>query len=142
MDIKDIDFNRKYTGYLWMSNKDKPLVLAEPGTVSSALFETKNPFVAEGLLYDSGNDVSISIRYADGKYFITRYENARGADDDPLADDVEYFSVRMAPELKMKFRRRWKLEPDPNCEDMEAPSVESEAFIGFTAEEVSEHEHD
>ena len=141
MDNKKIDFSRKYTGYLWMSDSANPMVLTEPGTVSSALFEKMNPFVAEGQLYDSENDVSVSIRYADGKYFINCYENAKGADDD-LTEDVEYCSVRMAPGLKLKFRRRWKLEQDPNCEDMEAPSVESEVFIGFTAEEEGWHEHD
>lgn len=141
MDIKKIDFTRKYTGYLWMSNSAEPLVLATPGTVDSALFEKNNPFVAEGQLYDSESDVSVSIRYADGRYYTVRYENARGADDDPLTDDVVYCNVRMAPELKLKFRRRWKLVEDANCEDMKAPSIEREVFIGFTTDESgADHE--
>ena len=76
MDIKDIDFSRKYTGYLWLSNAAKPIALTEPGIVDKSLFEKKNPFVAEAQLYDSEGDVSVSIRYADGRYYAAIHKAA------------------------------------------------------------------
>lgn len=131
---EDIDFDRKYTGYLWMSNSAEPIVLAEPGFVERALFETVNPFVSEGQLYDSGKDISLSIRYADGEYFIVRYENAGGSADAGASEDVVYAGVRMTHDgksLLLRFRRYWRLEPDDACLGMKAPSVDREVFLGF-----------
>ena len=131
---EDIDFGRKYTGYLWMSNSAEPAVLAEPGFVDRALFERRNPFVAGGQLYDSDNAVSLSIRYADGEYFIVRYENASGPADAGDCDDVVYAGVRMTHDgksLLLRFRRYWRLEPDDACLGMKAPSVDREVFLGF-----------
>ena len=127
---EDIDFSRKSTGYLWMSNADSPKVLAEPSTVDRALFEKKNPFIAEGQLYDEENDVSISISCADGEYFIVRYENASVAAADEKADEpVDYYAVRM-PE-RLRFKRFWKLKEDKNCDGMPAPCLDREVFLGF-----------
>ncbi len=127
---EDVDFSRKYTGYLWMSNADSPKVLAEPRAVDGALFENRNPFIAEGQLYDSEKDVSISIRYADGEYFIVRFEKASAAASDEKADDpIDYYAVRMPGRLR--FRRFWKLKADKNCDGMPAPCLDREVFIGF-----------
>lgn len=93
MDIKDIDFSRKYTGYLWLSNAAKPIALTEPGIVDKSLFEKKNPFVAEAQLYDSEGDVSVSIRYADGRYYAAIHKAASITGDS--ADEVVYPGVRM-----------------------------------------------
>lgn len=142
IETKDIDFSRKYTGYLWLSNAAAPIVLTEPGTVDSAVFKTRNPFVAEGQLYDSENDVSISIRYADGGYFIVRYEGASGSAGNGRADNVVYCSERMVhgETIGLRFRRFWKLKEDEACLHMKSLSVEKEVFIGFTP--VSGADHD
>ena len=131
MDIKDIDFSRKYTGYLWLSNAAKPIALTEPGIVDKSLFEKKNPFVAEAQLYDSEGDVSVSIRYADGRYYAAIHKAASITGDS--ADEVVYPGVRMGEgsPLGLRFRRVWGLRKDDACLGMEAPFVESEAFIGF-----------
>ena len=127
---EDIDFSRKYTGYLWMSNADSPKILAEPSTVDRARFEKRNPFIAEGQLYDAEKDVSISIRYVDGEYFIARYEDASVPATDEKADDpVDYYAVRMPG--KLRFRRFWKLKEDENCDRMPAPCLAREVFLGF-----------
>lgn len=131
---EDIDFSREYIGYLWLSNSAEPIAHIKPGIFDGSLFGRRNPFVAEGQLYDSEADTSISIRYTDGKYLIVRFENARGQDGDPMCEDVGYCSVRMELGPKLLFRRRWKLEADSNCLGMEAPSIDREVFIGFTYE--------
>ena len=77
--IKNIDFSLSYEGYLWMSNETHPRVFGPDSKVDSHLFDTKNPFVVEGYLFNKQTGISISIKYIDGRYYI--YHNEIVASD-------------------------------------------------------------
>ena len=65
--------NAKYEGYLWQSDQSKPRIIGEGEPLSLTLTDGENPFVVEGLLWNSEENTSIQIRYVDGNYFVTTY---------------------------------------------------------------------
>ena len=75
--------NARYQGYLWYSDQRQPEVyLGKTSVAELILDESKNPFIIEGNLYDAERQLSISIRFVDGKYIVTRYDlNTTSADE-------------------------------------------------------------
>lgn len=119
----------RYEGYLWKSDQSKPKVLEGTEETSFCLTDGENPFVTEGLLWDSENKVSITIRYVDGHYFVAQHT----IEDSPeyQTTEVSYLSHRLPGVKKLKFLRLWKKEQDPLCEDMEALQFKANVFVGF-----------
>ena len=52
-----------------MSDATHPVVYNPARPIDITLDENDNPFVIEGELYDASKGESITIRYADGKYY-------------------------------------------------------------------------
>jgi CRISPR type III-associated protein (TIGR04423 family) len=79
---------KQYVGYLWNSNEDFPTIINDDNQNISL---DQHPFVVEGNLYYKSNDgneeISISIRFRDGQYFI--YE----------------FDLTLAHQMKVKIER-------------------------------------
>lgn len=127
MDYKDINFEAKYDGYIWMSEKKTPDVLVNQ-TLDRCCFEKGNPFVIEGQLYDSVNRKSLSIKYVDGKYYILSFD----VEDKDFNSNYEktYVSNRMGGRM-LRFVQHWKDEADEFCEDMESYRPSELVFIGF-----------
>lgn len=67
-----------YEGYMWESDKIAPEIYHGKEEIGFSLTDGENPFIVEGQLYDKENDLSISIRFVDGKYLITRFDGKRG----------------------------------------------------------------
>ncbi len=64
--------NLKYEGWYWLSNETAPHILTDESFPVSKL-ETEESFVIEAQLWNNQEKINISIRYADGKLYITRY---------------------------------------------------------------------
>ena len=62
-----------YSGYVWMSDSPQPKVLRNED-FELEIADDNNPFVVEAQLFSDKN-VSISVKYVDGKYIIQKYEN-------------------------------------------------------------------
>lgn len=135
--IKNIDFSLSYEGYLWMSDENHPRVFGPDSKVNSHLFDTKNPFVVEGYLFNKQTGISISIKYIDGRYYI--YNNIVVAFDlnSKDIDSVYYLTQRMNTTDKQWaiFLRYWKEKADSSCLGMNVLEVEKEVFIGFKSKE-------
>lgn len=135
--IKNIDFSLSYEGYLWMSNETHPRVFDLESKVDAHLFDTKNPFVVEGYLFNKQTGISISIKYIDGRYYI--YNNVVVASDlnSKDIDFVYYLTQRMNTTDKQwaVFLRYWKEKADSSCLGMNVLEVEKEVFIGFKSKE-------
>ena len=134
--IKNIDFSLSYEGYLWMSDENHPRVFSPDSKVDSHLFDTKNPFVVEGYLFNKQTGISISIKYIDGRYYI--YNNVVVASDlnSKDIDSVYYLTQRMKTDKQWAvFLRYWKEKADSSCLGMNVLEVEKEVFIGFKSKE-------
>lgn len=131
----------KCQGYLWLSDQKKPLIIHNDkqieiefsdgeATVHYEGFSLQpGQFIAEGLLYDSDNLMSYSIKFVDGKYIVT----------DTKVDSLDYNreNVRIVNyrgnqmPYYLQFLQYWKPEPDCFCEEMETLVPEKLVFVGF-----------
>ncbi len=116
-----------YQGYLWYSDTDTPRILNNE-EYGQEIDDGANPFIVEGMLWCEITNMSISIRYIDGKYYAKKYENVCVGEND---DKVEYFANNKIGNKKLKFIREWIAEPDKLCEGMPALRPGSLIFVGF-----------
>ncbi|KAA6334231.1 hypothetical protein EZS27_017423, partial [termite gut metagenome] len=119
---------RNYTGYLWMSDEQNPKTYCnQPIDKELERTDDQNPFIIEGQLYCEEKQLSYSIKYVDGKYFITKYDlNALGNE----FDKKKYIPNRI-PACHIVFRQYWKQKADELCENMEVLIPGAFVFVGF-----------
>lgn len=125
---------KKYEGYLWYSDQNKPLLLPDTSINEIQLTDGDNPFVIEGLLWDQQNMTSISIRYIDGKYMIKEIKVKKDELDNNNSEHAtytEYIAHRLEGISKLKFIRYWEPQSDPECEGMDVLQQTNIAFVGF-----------
>lgn len=122
----------KYEGYLWKSDQSQPVILYGDQPKSFVLKDGENPFVNEALLWDAENEVSISVRYADGHYFVATHQvRDEKLDNTVTITPVTYLPHRLPQVKGLHFLRLWQKEKDPLCEDMETLMLKANVFVGF-----------
>ena len=112
----------KYQGYLWYSDQRQPEVyLGNTSVAELILDESENPFIVEGNLYDTERQLSISIKFVDGKYIVTRYDLSKASSDEAVSEEYFLTSSRIrqaagtdkADECGTSiYKRIWKAVPD------------------------------
>ncbi len=120
-----------YEGYVWMSNQSQP-TLVESELYSCELNPAANPFIVEAQLYCRESDVSVSVRYNDGRYYAYSYENAASAGEGTTAT---YIAHRMGSHDKLCFRQMWNECADVNCDGMMVLQPTQFVFVGFETKE-------
>lgn len=131
----------KCQGYLWLSDQKKPLIIHNDKQIEiefsdgvatvqyEGLSLQPGQFIAEGLLYDSDNLMSYSIKFVDGNYIVT----------DTKVDSLDYNreNVRIVNyrgnqmPYYLQFLQYWKPDRDCFCEEMETLVPEKLVFVGF-----------
>ena len=125
--IKDINQDACYEGYLWISDRKKPECFDGKKKLSEQINLdkfTKNPFIVEGFLYKEGT--SISIKFVDGDYLIKEFT-------DVIIDEEKiqkYIPNRMGSN-KLKFMQNWTVAPDINCAGFDVLQPSDLIFVGF-----------
>lgn len=130
MKAKEIDFSRQYEGYIWWSNRNSPEEFHGDRLLEASAFETRNPFIVEGWLYDKEKGVSYGIKFVDGEYMIHRFEVSK---EDFCSEDVErkvFYTNRMESS-RMEFLRYWKEKRDERCLGMPVLVMDKMVFVGF-----------
>lgn len=126
--------SKEYIGYIWKSDESIPKVLNKEAFPFLEIEE--NPFIIEGYLYSEEDKLSISIKYIDGKYFISQI-NLKKLD---LKSDnfVEHKYLSDATIVKqnsnfkyIKFVQFWEENKDNLCENMNVLQPAWSAFVGF-----------
>lgn len=128
IDIKDIDTNVKYQGYIWISDQPKPEVL-DNSLINPEFLNVSNPFIIEAQLYDKDNGWSYSVSYVDGKQIACKY---KVIPEDSLANEIKYVAHRIKDYNRLKFVQVWKEEKDDLCLGMKTKVPAQRMFIGFT----------
>lgn len=121
-----MDFDKKYTGYYWLSDSQEPVVL-ENEPVEQALFAVgNNPFVIEAQLLSA--DESVAVRYCDGKCIEVITPCSEFADEQAQV----YVSLRMGSR-KLKFVQLWQEDDDADnlCCGMTSLVPGRMVFAGF-----------
>lgn len=128
----------RWRGYLWESDAtpDKVVVLTGAYPVAPITLDaSRNPFVIEGQLYNAEEGISLSVRYADGRYVIIRYpvrelEREFAARPSDVREALFLPAFRVAPG-RLRFRTYWREESDPLCEGFAASRPAEFVFVGF-----------
>lgn len=122
----------KYEGYLWKSDQSTPIMLSPDKPESFTLKDGENPFFVEGLLWNQAEGKSISIRYADGHYFVATYEvKPEELAGTSIMTPVSYLPHRLPGVKKLKFLRKWEEAKDELCENMPSHQLKATIFVGF-----------
>lgn len=109
-----------YQGYMWKSDEQAPAVY-DNQEVEFDLTDGENPFVVEGQLYDEAKDLSIGIKFIDGKYIVSTYDGKEhkfvGSDEAVAFEEgnLEQYAPNRKMGLSDKvlyFKRLWKTEKD------------------------------
>lgn len=120
---------RKYQGYIWYSNANKPELLLGNEEWERELDELANPFIIEGQLWDDASRTSISIKYVDGQYIVKSYQL------EEAYDLVEFIPHKMPSVSRLLFARCWKPIIDKNCSNFETLVLDRIIFKGFKMKE-------
>ena len=149
---KQID-KANYEGYIWWSDQPTPDVFDGNEEVDITLCDTDNPFIVEGNLWDAEHRRSISIRYADGHYYVREVNvtelELKGIDDKKLdaakgqvaTVEKEYVPNKMPEWVSaLRFLQYWKVENDLMCDGMPMLRPSQLVFIGFKKKEEKVNE--
>jgi CRISPR type III-associated protein (TIGR04423 family) len=134
INASEIDLSIPYEGYLWRSNSKNPRIYRNEMLTSEDLSILQNPlqipFIIEGYLYNKVNkETSISIKYADGRYFISKVE-LESIPDSSLTESE--FAVKADLGVKaLRAVQRWESKPDLLCDGMLTDVPTWVAFRGF-----------
>lgn len=155
--INDIPVDRKLTGYLWLSNKQKPRVLENCSIEQSNKLSKKesyehddgapvvlkdgvNPFIVEAELWDDNNHVAYTIHHAGNEVVCQRYEVKAEDFSNPDNTQVVFLSHRMG-DRKLHFLEYWEprraidvvdVNGIPSGKSMPTLVMTQRVFIGFT----------
>lgn len=137
--------NARYQGYLWYSDQRQPEVyLGKTSVAELILDESKNPFIVEGNLYDAERQLSISIKFVDGKYIVTRYDLNTTSADESVSEEHFLTNSRIrqsagtdkADECGTSvYKRIWKAIPDALNGGRKVLKPHGLAFAGFRKNE-------
>ena len=119
--------NRKYSGYIWMSDSKEPKMLNKEEFDFSSV--GVNPFIIEALLYCEEEKVSLTIRHT-GKYHINEI-NLNKLPDGAELESMEYLPHRLKGVDKVCFKQLWVPEEDENCENWPVLKMKALVFTGF-----------
>lgn len=109
-----------YQGYMWKSDERAPMIY-DRVEFEFDLVDGENPFTVEGQLYNEDKDLSISVKFIDGKYVINIYDGKKRLflESDMSAAFEEGELEQYVPNCKMNlsdkalyFKRLWKVEKD------------------------------
>ena len=125
----NIDKTKKYEGYVWMSDKEKPDVLRDE--LLKVDFSTiENPFVIEAQLFDKESLTSYSVKFIDGEYYVKDFKLT---EEDLKGATVFIPKSRLKGVKGLKYVMKWEVqeEGDPLCEGMKTKVPTALVFIGF-----------
>lgn len=114
---------KKYQGYYWLSNSDKPVVV-DGNFDGLSLPSEENPFIVEAQLYSAELNKSYSIKYIDGRYIVIAFD---------VNDEDETLVYKASWDIKKEliFKCCWRPESDPLCEGMDVLKPSEYYFVGF-----------
>ena len=131
------NINRKYEGYVWGSDDERPTILKNEPFPFDKL-KTETPYIVEALLFCKDKNISVTIRHA-GEYIISQFNLDEYKDSEKYAlHPVEYLPHRLDGVEKVCFKQLWLSEPDPNCADMEVLKKKALIFTGFNHQPKNE----
>ena len=131
--------SHRWTGYIWKSDAVEPQIILDEEFDIEEIKDSDNPFVVEGELYDAGNDISLSIRYVDGRHLIKAFD-FRKSETGTEMTSVSFLPNNMPGVAELEFCQVWRPEEDEMCtgdngEKMKVLRPAELVFKGFKMKE-------
>jgi len=126
LSIDEIPENN-YHGYLWMSDKNTPLII--DGTIPYDQLRKNNPFIVEGNLISTDRTISITIRNA-GNVNIIKLFDIKKLNEVSFTENI-YVVHRLDDYKHVCFNQYWLPEADPLCEGFEVLKPAFQVFMGL-----------
>lgn len=121
---------RKYIGYVWMSDKEEPIVLEQPTEFDFSSIGV-NPFVQEALLFSEEENISVMVRHT-GEYYISEFELGNFPNEYELVEKQYYPHKKLGfKDTRVCISQLWLPKKDDNCEEMEVLTLKAHIFTGF-----------
>lgn len=112
-------------GYFWLSNSERPVIV--DGAFSGlSLLDYYNPFVIEAQLYDKATQMSYSIKYVDGQYFVQKIKVT-----EQIINDAKSYISKWDDNERLLFTTTWLKKQDPLCCNMGVLVPADFIFVGF-----------
>ena len=125
--------DKLYEGYYWPSDESKPVVLLNEKLDKSVFKTTSLPFIVEAHLYAKEEQISIHVKYIDGKYWIT--QTNLNIEYGSIRDTTTYIAHDIEKEGKkinyFQMIEAWQAESKKHLAEMETLSPAWTAFVGF-----------
>jgi CRISPR type III-associated protein (TIGR04423 family) len=118
--------NYKFTGYYWVSDQDKPVMLFDEVFPKDKFEKGINPFCIEALLYSETEQVSIHIQHT-GHYLIHAYDLKQLAGLEVV--EKTYLPHKLENVEKVKFKQVWEEVPLYVSGDESMPTLKPSALI-------------
>lgn len=127
-EIKEINKipDYKFTGYYWMSHKDKPDMLFEENFPKEMILQSINPFCVEVFLYSTEKKISIHIQHT-GVYMVTAFDHEALKDLEVIPK--EYIPHKLEQVEKVIFKQVWEEESYQVDEETIFPTLKPSALI-------------
>ena len=98
----------KWTGYIWRSDSSIPEIILNAEFDFDCVKDDDNPFIVEGELYNEARQLSVSIRYIDGKHIFREFSpdfwQIWRAEEDPCCEDHEKKAMKVLRPAELVFR--------------------------------------
>lgn len=123
--ICDIPRDRRYSGYIWMSNATAPIVLCNdiiPDELASGI----NPFIVTAELYCPSSKDSFHIQQVGGKTLCSHFEVL---DSDFEQQELKIY--KFVGDKKLRFLEYWEEEAAEACLEMQTLVFKRRVFVGF-----------
>lgn len=118
--------NLRYTGYIWMSNAARPIVLDDE-PLPPHFGEDCNPFAVTAELYCAGSGDSFHIQHVGGETLCSHF---RVPSSDFDKQDLKAYDFYDASR-RMKFLEYWEESPSESCLGMTSLVFTKRVFVGF-----------
>ncbi len=131
INIKDIP-EESFEGYYWYSDAHDPMLLKDIRSFKQELLDSQNglPFIIEANLYDTKNQIGLSVRHIDGQYKIAQI-NLKDFQTDEFSIVEKHFKG-IAEKYNFKMLEIWQAEKDPLLEGLLVKRPLLSVFAGFT----------
>ena len=141
--LSDIPSDIEYSGYVWISNDPKPIVIIDNTYDFSKKFD--KAYIIEAYLYSKEKNLSISVKHLDGKDLISQID-LNGLDiskeneniskhryiaDAAITNKYKEITDENKKVIYLDFIQYWDYEEDELCENLKVLKPTWVAFVGF-----------
>lgn len=112
-------------GYYWFSDSKQPVIVDGPFSGLN-LLDYNNPFVIEAQLYNKSEQLSYSVKYVDGQYFVHKTKVT-----EQVINDAKSYISKWDDNERLLFTTTWLKKQDPLCCNMRVFVPANLIFVGY-----------